>query len=76
MNVLILQKPKLNETEMIELENQQLLVMKLLNDFENNLAKIRDIFKNDNLDNTNETDTGEEDINCHITDKTESDQMV
>jgi len=66
----------LNEIEIIELENQQFLVMKLLNDFENNLAKIRDIFKNDNLDNTNETDTDEEDIKCHITDKTKSDQMV
>jgi len=66
----------LNETEIIELENQQLLVMKLLNDFENNLAKIRDIFKNDNLDNTNESDTDEEDIKCQIIDKTETDQMV
>lgn len=50
--------------------------MKLLNDFENNLAKIRDIFKNDNLNNTNETDTDEEDIKCHITDQTEADPMV
>lgn len=61
---------------MIELENQQLLVMKLLNDFENNLEKIRDIFKNDNLDNTNETNTDEKDIKCHITDQTEADPMV
>ncbi|CAI6375415.1 unnamed protein product [Macrosiphum euphorbiae] len=71
----LMQKPKLNETEMIELENQQLLVMKLLNDFENNLEKIRDIFKNDNLDNTNETNTDEKDIKCHITDQTEADPM-
>lgn len=50
--------------------------MKLLNDFENNLAKIRDIFKNNNLDNPNETDIDEEDIKCHIIDKIQSNQMV
>jgi len=61
---------------MIELENQQLLVMKLLNDFENNLATIRDIFKNENLENTNETDTDGEDIKCHIGDKADSHQIV
>lgn len=66
----------MNESEIIELENQQLLVLKLLNDFENNLAKIRDIFKNDNLDNTNETDTDGEEIKCYIADKAESHQMV
>lgn len=74
---LILQKPKLKESETIELENQQLLVMKLLKDFENNLEKIRDIFNNDNnLENTDKIDTDGEDTKCHITDITESQQMV
>ncbi|XP_025193513.1 uncharacterized protein LOC112593340 [Melanaphis sacchari] len=71
----LMEKPKLNESETIELENQQLLVMKLLNDFEDNLAKIRDIFNNDNLENTNETNTDGEDTICQIINKTESQQM-
>lgn len=51
--------------------------MKLLKDFENNLAKIRDIFNNDNnLENTDKIDTDGEDTKCHITDITESQQMV
>ncbi|XP_015378149.1 PREDICTED: uncharacterized protein LOC107172375, partial [Diuraphis noxia] len=71
----LMEKPKLSESEIIELEKQQLLVMKLLNDFENNLAKIRDIFKNDNLDNTNKIDVNGELIKCHIVDKTEPHNM-
>jgi len=69
-------KPKLNEYEINELENQQLLVVKLFNDFENNLAKIRDILNNEKLENTNKIDIDEKDIECHFIDKTESDQMV
>jgi len=76
INVYILQKPKLTESETIELENQQLLVMELLNDFENNLAKIRDIFKNDNLESANKTDADVEDTKCQITVKSESQHMV
>lgn len=76
INVYILQKPKLTESETIELENQQFLVMELLNDFENNLAKIRDIFKNDNLESANETDADVEDTKCQITVKSESQHKV
>lgn len=76
INAYILQKPKLTESETIELENQQLLVMELLNDFENNLAKIRDIFNNNNLESANETDADVEDTKCQITVKSESQHMV
>lgn len=74
--VYILQKPKLTESETIELENQQLLVMELLNDFENNLAKIRDIFNNNNFESANETDADVEDTKCRVTGKSESQHMV
>lgn len=76
INVYILQKPKLTESETIELENQQLLVMELLNDFENNLAKIRDIFNNDKVESANETDGDVEDTKCQVTVKSESQHMV
>ncbi|KAE9525960.1 hypothetical protein AGLY_014009 [Aphis glycines] len=71
----LMEKPKLTESETIELENQQFLVMELLNDFENNLSKIRDIFKNDNLESANETDADVEDTKCQITIKSESQHM-
>lgn len=65
----ILKKPTLNELENIELEDQQLALINLLNEFENYLEKIRDIFNNEQTENTNEDDDsewididGEEDI--------------
>lgn len=75
-NVYILKKPKLKESEIVELENQQLLVVKLLNDFENNLARIGDIINNDKLDNPSESDIDSNKIDCINANNTEPHHMV
>lgn len=87
MNVLyhdhyILKKPKLNERETVELEDQQTLLMKLLIDFENCLEKIRDIYYTEQQENTNEDyddnwfdvddenfEVGKQRFKCNIIDK-------
>ncbi|VVC37898.1 Hypothetical protein CINCED_3A015596 [Cinara cedri] len=53
---IIMQKPKLNERETVELEEQQTLLLKLLNDFENCLEKIRDIYYTEQQENANNDD--------------------
>lgn len=41
------------------MEDQQLVLINLLNDFENYLEKIKDIFNNEQTENTNEDDDGD-----------------
>lgn len=50
------QKPKLTEAERIESEDQQLLLMNLLNDFENYLEMIREIFQKEQIEQMNDDD--------------------